>query len=98
MAYVSRNIKDRIAFGDNKFIMTSLEDGRIMLTPSPDSVTEAGTDLNRALLQPIEDRVVWLMNRVFDDISGNPFEMRFDDLSGLTVSGIWNETLERLEC
>ena len=98
MAYVSREIKDRVAIGDNCFYMEELEDGRIMLTPAPDSITETGTDINKALLQPIEDRVVWLMNRVFDDITSNPFMMSFGDLMGIAVTGIWNKSLSRIEC
>lgn len=98
MAYVSREIKDRVAIGDDCFYMEELGDGRIMLTPAPDSITETGTDINRALLQPIEDRVVWLMNRIFDDITSNPFMMAFSDLTGLTVTGVWNEALGRIEC
>lgn len=54
MAYIAREIKDRVAIGDNCFYMEQLEDGRIMLTPAPDSVIEPGTDINKALLQPIE--------------------------------------------
>lgn len=98
MAYVSREIKDRVAIGDDCFYMEELGDGRIMLTPAPDSITETGTDINRALLQPIEDRVVWLMNRIFDDITSNPFMMAFSDLTGLTVTGVWDESLGRIEC
>ena len=98
MAYVSREILDRVAVGDNCFFIKELGDGRFMLTPAPDSVTEVGTDINRELLQPIEDRVVWLMNRVFDDITSNPFMMAFDDLTGLTVTGVWNDSLSRIEC
>lgn len=98
MTYVSREIKDRVATGDNCFYMETLADGRIRLTPAPDSVTEAGTDINKALLQPIEDRVVWLMNRVFDDITSNPFMMSFGDLAGITVTGVWNTSLSRIEC
>ncbi|XCH79070.1 MAG: hypothetical protein WHF31_16370 [Candidatus Dehalobacter alkaniphilus] len=98
MAYVARTITDRVAIGDDKFYMEELEDGRILLTPAPDSVTEVGTDINKALLQPIEDNVVWLMNRVFNDITSNPFNIQFDDLDGLTVTGVWNEALERIEC
>lgn len=98
MAYVSREIKDRIAIGDNCFYMEELGDGRVMLTPAPDSVTETGTDINKALLQPIEDRVVWLMNRVFDDITSNPFMMSFGDLTGITATGVWNKSLNRIEC
>jgi hypothetical protein len=98
MAYVAREIKDRVAIGDNCFYMEQLEDGRIMLTPAPDSVTEVGTDINKALLQPIEDNVVWLMNRVFNDIASNPFNIQFENLDGLTVTGVWNENLKRIEC
>lgn len=98
MAYVSRNIKDRIAIGDNCFYMEELGDGRVMLTPAPDSITETGTDINRALLQPIEDRVVWLMNRISDNITSNPFMMSFDDLAGITATGVWNKSLNRIEC
>lgn len=98
MVYVSRDIKDRVALGDNKYYMTQLDDGRIMLTPAPDSVVEVGTDINRELLQLMEDRIVLLMNRVFTDISANPFIMRFTSLEGLTVEGVWNETAARIEC
>lgn len=98
MIYTSRDIKDRIALGDNKYYMTQLDDGRIMLTPAPDSVVEIGTDINRELLQLMEDRIVLLMNRVFTDISSNPFIMTFTSLDGLTVQGVWNESAKRLEC
>ena len=98
MVYTSREIKDRVALGDNKYYMTQLEDGRIMLTPAPDSVIEIGTDINREILQLMEDRICLLMNRVFTDISANPFIMSFTSLDGLTVEGVWNESAKRLEC
>lgn len=98
MIYTSRDIKDRIAIGDNKYYMEQLGDGRIMLTPAPDTVLEAGTDVNRELLQLMEDRIVLLMNRVFSNITGNPFIMRFSSLDGLTVEGVWNESAGRIEC
>ena len=98
MVYTSRDIKDRIALGDNKYYMTQLDDGRVMLTPAPDSVVEVGTDINRELLQLMEDRIVLVMNRIFTDISANPFIMRFNSLDGLVVDGVWNESASRLEC
>lgn len=98
MAYISREILDRVAVGDDKFYMIELEDGRVQLIPAPDSVTEAGTDINRELLQLIEDRVVWLMNRVYGEITANPFTISFDTLDGLDVTGVWNESLSRIEC
>ena len=98
MIYTSREIKDRVALGDNKYYMTQLDDGRIMLTPAPDSVVEIGTDINRELLQLMEDRICLLMNRVFTDISKNPFILKFTSLEGVTVQGVWNEASSRIEC
>lgn len=98
MAYTSREIKDRVAVGDDCFRMETLSDGRIRLIPAPDSVAEAGTDINKTLLQLMEDRIVLLMNRVFDDITGNPFNFTFSSLNGLTVTGVWNSAASRIEC
>ena len=98
MAYVSRNILDRIASGDDVFYMYPLEDGKVKLVPAPYSVTEPGTDINRELLQIIEDRVVWLMNRMDSNIAANPFNLTFNTLNGLEVTGVWNESQSRVEC
>ncbi len=57
MAYNRRDIKDRVAQGDRKYDLVQLPDGRIELTPHPDSITEPGTDINKALLQPMEDAI-----------------------------------------
>ncbi len=72
--------------------------GVLCLHPLPTPLRRQGTDINKALLQPIEDRVVWLMNRVFDDITSNPFMMSFGDLTGIAVTGVWNKSLSRIEC
>lgn len=98
MTYTARTIKDRVAVGDDCFYMEQLADGRVRLIPAPDSVSEVGTDINKALLQLIEDRVVMLMNRVLDDISTNPFVYTFKSLDGLDVTGVWNSTAGRMEC
>lgn len=57
MAYEAPDIKDRVAIGDNQFIMSDAGGGKILLTPAPDEVVEAGTDINKALLQPLCDAV-----------------------------------------
>lgn len=98
MAYTSRDIIDRVAIGDDLFYIEETDDERVRLTPAPDSITAQGTPVNKELLQLIEDRVVWLMNRLYDDISANPFNITFEDLSGVTVTGVWNETESRIEC
>ena len=98
MAYIAKEIKDRIAIGDDCFYMEQLEDGRVKLTPAPSQVIEVGTDINKALLQSMEDRIVWLMNSIFNNITKNPFSIEFKSLDGLTVEGVWNESLSRVEC
>ena len=98
MIYTSRDIKDRIAIGDNKYYMTTLDDGRVMLTPAPDAVVENGTDINKELLQLMEDRITLLMNRVFSTITTNPFIIRFNSLDEVDVEGVWNESWDRVEC
>jgi hypothetical protein len=98
MAYTAREIVDRVATGDDLFRIEQLGDGRTRITPAPDSVTAVGTPINRELLQIIEDRVVWLMNRLYDDITSNPFNVSFENLSGVTVTGVWNDAEGRIEC
>ena len=55
MPYQAPEILDRAALGDDKYTVTELADGRKQLTPSPDSVSEPGTEINKALLQPMAD-------------------------------------------
>ena len=98
MAYIARTIKDRVAVGDDCFYMEQLPDGRVRLIPAPDSVSEPGTDINKSLLQLIEDRVVLLMNSVFDNITGNPFNYTFDTISDVYITGVWNSVASRIEC
>jgi hypothetical protein len=98
MAYISRIIKDRVAVGDDCFYMEQLSDGRVRLIHAPDSVVEPGTGINKDLLQLMEDRIVWLMNSIHTNVSANPFTVEFKSLDGLTVTGVWNESLSRIEC
>ena len=55
MAYTPREIKDRVAVGDDIFIVEDLGDNRVRLIPAPTHVLEVGTPVNKALLQPIEN-------------------------------------------
>ena len=98
MAYIARDIKDRVAVGDDLFYIQALSDGRQRLIPAPDDILEPGTDINKELLQLMEDRIVYLMNRIFSDITANPFNITFESLSGITVTGVWNTSANRIEC
>ena len=55
MIHEPRNIKDRVAVGDDIFIIEELDEGRVRLIPDPTHILEAGTPIDKALLQPIED-------------------------------------------
>lgn len=57
MAYTPREIKDRIAVGDDIFIVEDLGDNKIRLMPAPTYVSEAGTPVNKALLQHMENHL-----------------------------------------
>lgn len=44
-------------------------------------------------------KIKTLWDAVFSEITSNPFQITFGDLAGITLtSGIWNKTLQRLEC
>jgi microcystin-dependent protein len=55
MIHEPRNIKDRVAVGDDIFIIEELDEGRVRLIPDPTHVLEVGTPIDKALLQPIEN-------------------------------------------
>ena len=56
----------------------------------------AGNLLN--MITALTARVDLIEAVIFNDISENPFLILFDDLSGVTTTGVWNESLRRIEC
>ena len=59
---------------------------------------QATIDLNKAVTQNTS-KIQTRWDAVFSEITSNPFQITFVDLSGITLSsGIWNATLQRLEC
>lgn len=46
----------------------------------------------------LDARVDLIEAVIFNDISANPFLILFDDLSGVSSTGVWNEALQRIEC
>jgi hypothetical protein len=56
------------------------------------------TELTKIVTQNTS-KIVTLWDAVFSDITTNPFQITFVDLDGITLtSGVWNATLQRLEC
>ena len=51
------------------------------------------------VVQQNTSKITTLWDAVFGDITTNPFQITFADLSGITlVTGVWNASLQRLEC
>ena len=51
------------------------------------------------VVQQNTSKITTLWDAVFGDITTNPFQITFADLDGITLtSGVWNATLQRLEC
>ena len=99
MIYTKRNIKDRVAVGDDCYLIEEVGDGRKRLVPTPDRVEESGTDINKAFLQLMEDRIVWLMNMISLGTAANPISADCATLDGIDYAdGVWNPEAGRLEC
>lgn len=59
---------------------------------------QAVIDLTKAVTQNT-GKIATLWDAVFSDITTNPFQITFADLSGITLtSGVWNAPRQRLEC
>ena len=55
-------------------------------------------DLSNAVGQNTS-KIATLWDAVFSEITTNPFQITFANLDGITLtSGVWNATLQRLEC
>lgn len=65
MSYTRREILDRIAVDDDIFTIEYISNNKMKLIPSPTSIIEEGTNINKALLQPIEDNMALIVNNNF---------------------------------
>jgi hypothetical protein len=89
MAYTPREIKDRVAVGDDIFIVEDLGGNRIRLIPAPTHVSEPGTPINKALLQPIEDELGRLSSA--DTYTQLDYFINTDEITDVTqIAGIKN--------
>lgn len=62
------------------------------------TAAQAVIDLTKAVTQNTS-KINTLWDAVFSDITTNLFQITFVDLDGITLSsGVWNATLQRLEC
>ena len=51
------------------------------------------------VVQQNTSKITTLWDAVYGDITTNPFQITFANLDGITLtSGVWNATLQRLEC
>jgi hypothetical protein len=71
MAFTARVISDRVVVGDDIFIMEDLGGGKVRLTPAPNSVSNVGTAINKALLQPIDNELASLGTAAKKNVGDN---------------------------
>lgn len=67
-----------------------------------DTVSEHNTDTNshpdiRVTMAGIDSRLSTLELKYGTNVTGNSFEVTFETLTGLVVTGVWNETYARIE-
>lgn len=67
-----------------------------------DAVSEHNTDTNshpdiRVTMAGIDSRLSTLELKYGANVTGNSFEVTFETLAGLVVTGVWNETYARIE-
>lgn len=69
-SYTAPEIKDRSADGDDLYRFVNEADGKTRLVPQPTSVSENGTQINKALLQPLCDQTENLTQYIRDYTPG----------------------------
>lgn len=67
-----------------------------------DAISEHNTDTNshpdiRVTMAGIDSRLSTLELKYGTNVTGNSFEVTFETLTGLVVTGVWNETYARIE-
>lgn len=50
------------------------------------------------LISALTSRVTMLESVIFNDIHTNPYLILFDNLEGVIAGGVWNASLQRIEC
>jgi hypothetical protein len=57
MAFVKRDVKDRVVQYPRRYQLVEVQPSIFDLIPVPGTITEPGTPINKAYLQPIEDGI-----------------------------------------
>jgi len=50
------------------------------------------------LISALTSKVTMLESMILNDIKTNPYLIRFDNVDGVIANGLWNESLQRIEC
>lgn len=102
IALSANDVNVTLAFDASAFVTTAdfgafLEVSRQTIQIATEA-KQAVTALENAVAQNTS-KINTLWDAVFNDITTNPFQISFADLSGITLSaGVWNAALQRLEC
>lgn len=102
IALSANDVNVTLAFDASAFVTTA--DFQTFLDLSQQTIQianeakQAVTAMENQIAQNTS-KINTLWDAVFNDITTNPFQIAFTDLSGITLSaGVWNATLHRLEC
>lgn len=77
-------------------VMLMIDSSAKALIDAHNADTAAHPDM-RSKISDGESRIQRLEDMILNDVSGNPFMVKFDTLDGVTVSGVWNNTMGRIE-
>lgn len=61
-----------------------------------ESATDAHAELRNAIAE-LDARVAMIELRYNTNVTGNPYAVTFENLTGLNVAGVWNTGLKRIE-
>lgn len=102
MALSANDVSVTLAFDASAFVTTADFQSFVDLAQQTIQIANEAKQEVTAMENQISQntsKINTLWDAVFNDITTNPFQIAFTDLSGVTLSaGVWNESLRRLEC
>lgn len=101
MAFIKRDVKDRVVQYPRRFQMVEVQPGIFDLIPVTGTVTEEGTPINKAYLQPIEDGLENALEKTGDgkDVTVTFTEAAIEAhiLSGEKLSVLFGKILKKFK-